>query len=187
MRISKTGFAAVAMMGTLAVLASATASYAAGSKTTTIVTNATVATNCIISTNSPNTITYDPIVTNLSMDAQDNSGSLALNCTRNASISIDLDHGQHAIVSGSYFQPELYGAATPHDTLKYTINHGSYTGLWGTTTSVDGTTKGTVLTDTGKGPGNGNKLTETLYIDIPMNQNVQADSYADSVIATVTY
>ncbi len=175
------------MLAMVAILASSTASYATTTKTSTIPVSASVATNCTISTTSPSTIAYDPIVTNLAADAQNNSGNLLLNCTRNASISIDLNKGLHSIASGTYFQPELYGATVPHDVLKYTINKGNYTTLWGTTISVDGTTPGTALADTGKGPGGGNVLTETLFIDIPQNQNVQADSYTDTVTATVTY
>lgn len=142
--------------------------------------------NCFIfSVNQPATIPYDPIVANLSTDATSQDGSLNVKCTRNAAAYIDLDHGLHATPAGSYFAPNMIGALGTPDSLKYFIYADqAHTQLWGTTTSADGgTTAGTV----GNITGTGAVVQYTLYIVVPKNQNVQADSYSDSMVATVTY
>lgn len=156
---------------------------ASGTLTPTVTVKSSVATNCTDSVTQPNTVTYDPIGANLAADAKDGSGFLTLNCTRLAAVSIDLDKGANSTGTTPNFVRNMLGAASTPDKLSYKIyqDSGYSTTLWGTTTS------GTAMSVAGKGPGVGNQLKEYFYVDIPMNQNVQADTYTDTVTATITF
>ena len=132
------------------------------------------------------TIPYDPIVANLSSPA---TGTRVLNltCTLNTHATIDLDHGQNATAVGSYWAPNMIGTVASPDLLRYYIYSDSgYTALWGTTSSSDanGATHGSSVAYVAT---SGLSTPLTLYISIPANQNVQADTYTDTVTATVTY
>ena len=162
----------------------------AGSQTGSITVKSSVANNCTSSVTQPGTITYDPISANLSTAATDSSGSLVLNCTKGDSVSVDMDKGSNSAAAGSYFQPQMAGQTTGNtDKLQYNMYTTSgYTTVWGSNNSADGgTTHGSAQTTTGLGPGTAHKITLTLYIQIPATQNVSADTYQDTMTATITY
>lgn len=131
------------------------------------------------------TIPYDPIVANLSSPAT-GTAILNLTCTLNTHATIDLNHGLNATPVGSYYAPNMIGAVASPDLLRYYVYSDSgYTALWGTTTSSNGgSTAGTSVAYVAL---SGNTTPLTLYISIPANQNVQADTYSDTVTATVAY
>ena len=167
---------------TFVTLAPSSNALASGTLSPTVTVQSSVATNCTDSVTQPNTIVYDPIGTNLTVDAKDGSGYLTLNCTRKDVVSIDLNKGANSTGTTPNFQRYMKGSVATPDTLSYKLYQDSgYATLWGSTTS------GTAMSVTGLGPGTGNALKENIYIDIPMNQNVQADTYVDTVTATITF
>lgn len=176
-----------------AVVASATLAFASvsvagasGTLTPTITVKGHVSTNCTSSVTQPSTIEYDPIVTNASGGVDDkpaSTGSLVLNCTKNAAVTIDLNQGANATGTTPNFVRNMLGARTTPDKLAYQIySDSAFSVIWGTTSG--GTSPVSV---TGLGPGVGNQLTEPLYIEIPKGQNVASDNYVDTVTATITY
>lgn len=95
----------------------------------------------------------------------DQSADLTVTCTKDASYAITLDDGQAA--SGAQRQ-----LASGSERLAYDLYSDSgRTTAW---SSVPGT-------------GTGAAQTVTVFGTLPAGQNVAAGSYADTVVATITY
>lgn len=134
----------------------------------------------------PPQIEYDPISANLSAAAT-GVGHLLVTCTYNSIGTIDMDHGLNGASAGSsaYFVPQMVGTGTTPPLLQYFIySSPGASGLWGTTTSDNGgTTAGSTVAFTGTGA----QVDFPFYISIPPDQNVPADTYTDTVTATVSF
>lgn len=173
--------AAVLTLALAAVSASAAGAASTLSPSPTINVSATVANNCTSTVTQPSTMTYDPIVTNSSSgtNATSATGALVVTCTKNDAVTIDLDKGLHSTGTSSPYTRNMLGSASTPDSLPYQIYSDAYTTVWGSTTG------GSTVSVTGAGPSS--SITKTLYISIPKGANVKADSYTDTVTATVTY
>ncbi len=163
---------------TAVALAAATTALQAGAKTATdnLQISATVEATCTIS--AANGIAfglYDPIIANKTR-ALDNTGSVTTTCSTGSSVTVALSQGNSAtanstadlparqmISSGNYLPYSLYSDA-------------ARTIVWG-----DGTNS--IVSDT----GDGTARTLTVYGRIAPAVNAPAGTYADTVVATVTF
>jgi spore coat protein U-like protein len=133
---------------------------------------ASVANNCTISTGTVAFGSYDPIVTHASADL-DGSGSVTITCTKGATTTIGLGLGANASGSvrrltdgtGNYISYELY-----QETGRTTV--------WGTS--------GGALFTPAAAPSKAARPF-SVYGRIVAAQDVPAGSYADTVVATVTF
>lgn len=161
----------------------------AGSATTNLSVTATVSQNCLISTSAVAFGAYDPVLTHsASGTALNATGSVTVTCTRSSTgVSIGLGAGAHAsegtrrmlgTASGTYLAYELYhpSAATPAATCTFP----------GTT--VWGTSGGALFTPGGVADwGATSPKTFNVCGTVPNGQNAAADSYSDSVVATINF
>jgi spore coat protein U-like protein len=158
------------------VLALAGTAQAAGSKTSTFQVNASVASNCVIST------------TNLAFGAYSGAADLTgssnidVRCTKNSPFTLSLSAG--STVGGSYAQRLLTDGAG--NTLQYNLyTAGTYATVWGDSTAGTSTVGGT-----GLGLAAGNTVTKVVYGKLPdnaTNQDAPVGAYTDSIVATITY
>jgi spore coat protein U-like protein len=108
---------------------------------------------------------YDPN----SVGALDQSATFTLSCTKGTTATIGLNAG----VNGTR---NMKGAALPNDLLSYQLfQDTNRTTAWDTTTTL------AVAASTGVAN------TLTVYGRIPVAQFVTADSYSDTVTATVNF
>lgn len=157
---------AMAMVGVMAVPARA-------EQTANLEVSATVAANCTITTEALSFGSYDPIVANKST-ALTGSGSVKVTCTNGSPVTITLGQGSNADAGSTDAAPArrmTNGAAF----LAYA--------LFSAPEVVWGNTEGTGVADEGTGV----EETLTVYGEVAANQNVPTGSYADTVLATVTF
>lgn len=144
----------------------------AAQSTSNLSVTATVNTNCTISTAPLAFGSYDPVVTHATTDL-DNTGTVTIRCTKGTVADITLGLGANA--SGS--TRRMVGGVSG-DFLAYEIYQDSgRTTVWG-----EGADKQT----TPAAPNNGNQ-NYTAYGRITAGQDVSADSYTDTVVATVIF
>lgn len=143
---------------------------AAATATANLSVSASVANNCTISTGAVAFGAYDPVVANASADL-DGTGSVTIACTKGATTSVELDLGANA--SGSTRQLE---ASSNYLTYQLYQDSGRTT-VWGT---------GTDKNDTGVAPSKAARAF-TVYGRVPAGQDVPAESYSDTVVATVNF
>lgn len=179
----------VKSLGAAMVAASLAGSVEAGETTSVLAVTATVAQNCLISTNAVAFGSYDPVVTNSATGAALNgTGSVSVTCTRSSTgVNIALGVGSHATgstrrmlggTSGSFLTYELYqpSATTPAASCTFP----------GTT--VWNASGGGVFTPTGVADwGAASPKTFNVCGTVPRGQDAAADSYTDSVIATINF
>jgi len=143
----------------------------AGSTTASLDIGATVDAVCSMTSSPLNIGTYDA-TTDSDTTA---TGSISYSCSDGTTTaSIALDKG--TTTGGTISQRLMAGTGSNTDTLEYNIyQDSSHATLWG-----DGST-GTVETD--------NNASDTIsyYVKVPDHQYVAADSYSDSVTATLTF
>ncbi len=163
----------------------------AGSSTTNLSVQATVAANCSISSTAVNFGAYDPVGANASTD-KTGTGTLAVSCTKN-STGVTLTLGLGGNASGS--TRRMLGG-TNGDFLTYELYHptANTPGAACTGPQVWGTAGAAILTPSGVGgwgAGAGNAKTFNVCGIIPQAQNVSGtaagESYTDTVVATVNF
>jgi spore coat protein U-like protein len=165
-----------------AALAAASGAFAVNSHalgpqedTANLTVSATVNASCTVSTAAVAFGNYDPIVSNKSV-ALNGQGSVTTICTNGSAAKITLSQGANA-ASGSSDAMPLRQMASGADRLPYFL----YQDTGGT--SVWGNTPATAKSDTGTGVAS----TQTVYGQIPANQFKPVGSYADTVVATVSF
>lgn len=160
----------------------------AGETQSTLSVTATVVQNCLISTHAVAFGAYDPVVNNAATGAALNAtGSVSVTCTRSATgISITLGAGSNASgstrrmiggASGAFLAYELYqpAATTPAATCSFPA-----TTIWN---AASGTFTPSGVADWGAASPKSFNVCGT----VPRGQDAAADSYTDSVIATITF
>ncbi len=139
--------------------------------------SATVASNCIVTAAPLAFGAYDPTVTNATT-ALDVTGSVTVNCTLDSVAHIQLGQGTHDI-AGTACHPRAKDGWHSARRLSQLllISEATHTTVWGNTpaTGVD---------QTGTGADGAALL---VYGRIPGTQNVAADAYTDTVVASVTF
>ena len=121
--------------------------------------------------------TYDPIVANLSTPL-DATGTVTTTCTSGANPQVTLGQGSNPGGGSSDAAPVRQMSAGGSNFLSYALYQQSgRTTAWGNTS---GTAPSSV-------PGTGLAQVFTVYGRIPAGQIVPTGSYADTVVATVTF
>jgi spore coat protein U-like protein len=167
----KYGLAAVAFV---ALSTLGTTAYA-GTATDNLAVSATVTANCTIDASAGLSFgAYDPVVTNASTDLT-GSGTISTTCTNGATVTLLLGQGANADTGSTDAAPVRRMLSGASDYLSYDL----YTDA-GHTTVWDNTT-GTSVSGTGA------SVDTTVYGVITAGQNVPAGSYADTVLATVSF
>ncbi|WP_331775739.1 Csu type fimbrial protein [Sulfurospirillum sp. 1612] len=147
----------------------------AASTTTTFTVNATVINTCHISATDLNFGNYDP----LSVTPTDGTSTITVTCVLNSAYEVALDKGSG---SGSDFTTgrKMTGDTNATELLTYNLyTEASHTTVWG-----DGTGSSTV---SGTGSGPLSSINHTVYGRIPANENVSAQTYQDTITATINY
>jgi len=162
-----------------------TGAASAGSATSSFNVTATVAANCTITTTPVAFGTYDPVVSNAAT-ALNANGTVSIACTKGAAPNVTLDAGANA--SGA--TRRMKGAVATPDYLTYELylppttvpgaacNYTSPT-VWNTTGPAN------ILTATAAP----SKTARSYNVcgSVPSAQDVAADSYTDTVVATVNF
>lgn len=161
--------AAVFALGGFAMTASATSS------TTTFQVTATVINNCIISSTNIAFGNYDP-TSGTAVTAQ---GSVSATCTMGDIVSVALGQGLNPAAGSTAAVPARQMISGVNKLPYHIYIASSGTTEWGTggPNQPASQTSASVLTP----------LVFTTYGSLPAGTNVPSGSYADSVIATVTY
>ncbi len=165
---------AVLVLGFLGVLVSSTAN--ATTATANLSVTATVAATCSISTTALGFGAYDPVNANASSPL-DGTGTVVVTCTSGAPAAVTLGQGANANTGSTDALPLRRMKDAAGAFLNYTLYQDTgHTTIWGNTalTSVAQT-------------GSGTASSVTVYGRIPAGQNVGSGSYADTVVATVTF
>jgi spore coat protein U-like protein len=159
----------------LVAIAAASGAAVAGTATSNLPVSATVSANCTIDASGGVSFgAYDPIVTNASTDLTQ-TGTISTTCTNGSSATITLDQGANANTGSTAAAPLRRMLAGTSNYLSYQLYSDS-----GMTTVFDGVT-GVGVTGTGAA------VSTTVYGSVTAGQNVPAGSYADTVVATVTF
>ena len=162
---------------------------AAGSATSSLSVTANVAQNCAISTSAVAFGAYDPVSTHSSAGIDLNgTGAVSVTCTKNSTgVNITLGLGSNALGSVR----RLLGG-TSADLLTYSLYHASATTPAAVCsfpgTIVWGTAGAGILAPTGiSGWGANSAKSFNVCGTVPKAQDVSADSYTDTVVATVNF
>ncbi|MDB9308651.1 spore coat U domain-containing protein [Aphanizomenon sp. CS-733/32] len=149
----------------------------AGTATSDLTVSSNVVNNCTISTSSINFGNYDPISDNASSDLI-GTGSVTVTCTSGASATITLDAGANPANGSTNALPlrRLSNGTTGYLNYYVVFQSGISVAYWGNTAD-------TGVSHTGTGSASELNPIGT----IPSGQNVPAGSYADTVVATVTF
>jgi spore coat protein U-like protein len=133
--------------------------------------SASVTANCTISAGALSFGTYDPVAANASA-ALDQSSTLTVACTKGTSAAVSLDAGTHA--SGAARRMQHSSTATEFLTYElYTSS--ARTTVWDTTNTVSYSAASKAASSL------------TVYGRVPSGQDVATGSYADTVVATITF
>ena len=176
-RLNRTTAVLCVAMGT--ALTSSAPAYAAGNANSNLAVNASVASNCTISTAAVAFGAYDPIVTNATT-ALTGNGSITIACTKASVPTLQLDLG--ATPAGSVRQMASGAERLPYELYQPTTN---VAGAPCASATVWGTVGAAILT-TVAAPS---KAARTYNVcgSIPAGADVAVGAYADTVIATVTF
>jgi spore coat protein U-like protein len=148
---------------------------AAGTATSNLDVGATVAANCTISTTAVAFGAYDPIVANAAADL-DNAGSVSVTCTSGASTKVTLGQGSNADALSSDAAP-IRNMKSGANLLSYALYSDSGRATaWGNDAATGVSHTGT-----------GTATSLSVYGRVVKAQNVPAGTYADIVVATVTF
>jgi spore coat protein U-like protein len=155
------------------------------SATTTIPVTATVSQSCSISTVSALAFgTYDPIGIN-STAALNASGQVSIACSKGSiGVTIAMDGGTHAVGA----QRQMIGTSAK-GLLNYNVSLPPGTAAGAVCTSA----AGTAWTATGAGlltlTASPSKAARSYYVcgSIPAGQDVPADTYTDTILATLNF
>lgn len=166
------------LVGSLAVCGSllVASSVSAGTDTANVEISATVEANCTITSSGLDFGTYDPVSTNAASDL-DASGTVTVTCTTGSTGVIALGQGVNADTGSTDAVPlrRLSDGGTNY--LSYYLYQDSgRTTVWGNTTETDV-----------EHLGDGTATDITIYGRVTSGQNVPAESYSDTVVATVTF
>jgi spore coat protein U-like protein len=148
----------------------------AGTATANVSITATIAANCTISTAPVAFGTYDPVVTNLST-ALNGTGTITTTCTTGAAPVITLDQGANPTGGSSPTVPARQMASGSDRLAYFLYQNVGRTTVWGNTA---GTAPASVA-------GTGAAQNVTVYGAVTGGQNVPTGSYADTVVATVSF
>jgi len=147
----------------------------AGTATANLSVTATVSASCSISTTPLAFGAYDPVGANAATPL-DATGGVVVTCTNGSSTTVTLGQGLNANTGSSDTTP-LRRMVSGANFLSYTLyQNAGHTTVWGNTA-------GTGAAHTGSGTA----TTVPVYGRIPAGQNVATGSYADTVVATVTF
>jgi spore coat protein U-like protein len=149
---------------------------AAGTATSNLAVSASVAANCTIDA-SAGTVAfgaYDPIVTNKTTDLTA-SGSVSTTCTKGSTATLTLGEGTNKDSTSTASAPVRRMLAGTSNYLSYQLYSDS-----GHTAVFENTTGITVT-------GTGAAVSTPVYGVVTAGQNVPAGSYADTVVATVSF
>jgi spore coat protein U-like protein len=145
----------------------------AGSASANLSVSASVSDSCTISTSPLAFGAYDPS----SGSPLDGSGSLTVQCTLNASASIQLGQGSNADAGSTDAAPLRRLADGSGNFLSYALDQdAAHTTIWGNT-------GGTGMAHTGTGAS----ANISVYGRISASQNVPAGAYSDTVQATINF
>jgi spore coat protein U-like protein len=172
--LTKTMKLNVIVLACILVLAAGSA-FAQGTATSNMSVTATVSSNCTIAANALAFGVYDPIVANAAAPL---NGSTTINvtCTNGSPTNVTLDQGLNP-AGGSTNAAPLRQMASGGNFLSYFLyQDAGFTTVWGNTA-------GTGVNSTGTGVS----VAINLFGQIPAGQNVPAGSYADTVVATITF
>ncbi len=137
---------------------------------------ATVAANCTIATTAVDFGAYDPVTTNATTPILQ-TGRVTVSCTTGSAVKVTLGQGLFADTGSSDTAPVRRMKNGGTNYLNYTLySEGTRTTAWGNTAL-------TGLAHT----GTGTSTDLTVYGTLPAGQNVPVGSYADTVVATVTF
>lgn len=153
----------------------AASSAFAGTATSNLNVSATVTANCLITANALAFGAYDPIVANATTPLNV-ATTINVTCTNNSAATVTLDQGLTPAAGSTAAAPlrQMAGGGT---VLPYSIfQDAAHTIVWGNTAA-------TGVADTGSGV----QQTINVFGQIPAAQNVPAASYADTVVATITF
>ncbi len=142
--------------------------------------SATVSSSCQVSASNLAFGTYNVNSTS----ATTGTSTITVNCTKGTTFTVAIDAGSNAGGASNFSARQMTDGATTPNYLAYQLyTSNSYSTVWG-----DGTNSSSTVTGTGAGPGVGNQITETVFGQIPAQQNVPAGSYTDGTVnVTVTY
>lgn len=156
----------------VALLGSVSAA-SAGTSTSNLAVSATVSSTCSISAGSLAFGAYDPVAGT----QVDGTATVSVNCTKGAAAKITLGQGSHAAVGSTDIVPvRRMSDGTNH--LSYALfSDASRTTLWANTAA------------TGVNYNAASSATQqiTVYGRISSAQDIPAGSYADTVVATITF
>jgi spore coat protein U-like protein len=147
----------------------------AGTVTANLSVTATVSASCAISTTPLAFGAYDPVGANAATPL-DATGGVVVTCTNGASTTVTLGQGSNANTGSSDAVP-LRRMVSGGNFLAYSLfQNAGHTTTWGNTAG------------TGVGhTGTGTATTVSVYGRVAAGQNVASGSYADTVVATVTF
>ena len=161
----------------LVVLAIPFQASAGSPQTANLSVQSNIAANCTITTSILQFGTYDPIVTNASTPLA-GTGGITTTCTTGASPVITLGQGLHTGGGSSDAAPVRQMQDGSSDNMGYGLyQDNAYAHVWGNTTA----TAPAIVTGTGL------PQTVPVYGRVPAGQNLPSGSYADTVVATVTF
>ena len=147
----------------------------AGSSTGTLTVTASVSQKCILSSPTLAFGSYDPVVTNNSANL-DATTTITVTCTKGAT-GITLGFGNSANAPTGCTAPQrcLVGAAHANYLNYQLYSDSGRSSVW--TTAISESITGGITTPTNL----------TIYGRVPPAQDVNVDTYSDSVVATVNY
>lgn len=141
--------------------------------------SATVSANCVISAGALAFGTYDPVVAHASANL-DGTAALTITCTDGAAATITLGQGSNSD-AGSTDPLPLRRMISGANYLSYHLyQETGRTTVWGNDAASD-------VEYTGTGVETVGTPTTTVYGRVPSGQNVPAGSYADTVVATISF
>lgn len=169
----KLNLAVAALVG----LSALSGTVRAGTATSNLPMSATVSNNCTIDASGGVAFgNYDPVVTNASTGSDlAASGTISTTCTNGAIVTVTLGQGANADAGSTDTAPVRRMLAGASDYLSYQLyTDSAHTTVWDNSTgeSVNGT---------------GAAVSTTVYGLATKGQNVPTGSYADTVVATVTF
>jgi len=148
----------------------------AATATANLSVTATVSATCSISTTALGFGAYDPVGAN-SASPLDGTGSVIVTCTNGAAAAVTLGQGANAASGSTDAAPVRRMKDAAGAFLSYSLYQDTaHTTIWGNTA-------GTSVAQTGTGTAS----SVTVYGRVPAGQNVASGSYADTVVATVTF
>jgi spore coat protein U-like protein len=148
----------------------------AGQQTSNLSVTSSIVNTCTISTAPVAFVAYDPVVANASTPLP-GTGTITTTCTTGAAPVITLGQGSNA-GGGSTDAAPVRQMANGASKMAYGLFQDSgHSIVWGNT---PGTAPASIA-------GTGVAQNATVYGQIPAGQNLPSGSYADTVVATVTF